>query len=215
MKLYVMFTPYHHQRAMYERVMPKGFQPYLPLAAVSRKSQRGLRQVATPLFPRFVFIHCYLEMYTHLELISTLGVVRLQEDSRGRFLVVPDKEIQLLRRLGDSGSPLQRTAYRLQGSHVGVVQGLLHGICGIIREEAQTTLLVPIHSLQASIAVEIRRWQVMPRIDMGEERCSGRFPEARRSRDHSSAGVRHTTPFQDKRAIPDHVRAMPCLRKIL
>jgi transcriptional antiterminator RfaH len=195
MKWYVLFTPYHRQRAVYERVMLKGFQPYLPLAAVWRKSQRGLGQVATPLFPRYVFIRCYLEMYTHLELISTPGVVRLQEDSQGRFLVVPDEEIQLLRRLGDSGSPLQRTAYRLQGSHVRFVQGLLRGICGVIRDEARTTLLVPIHSLQASIAVEISWRQVMPRIDMGEERSSGRFPEARRPNDHGSPGVRHITPF--------------------
>jgi hypothetical protein len=108
---------------------------------------------------------------------------------------VPNEEIQLLRRLNDSGSPLHHTAYRLQGSYVRGVQGLLRGIFGIIREEAQTTLLVPIHSSQASIVAEIRRWQVMPRIDMREERCSGRFPEARRPSDQGWVGVRHTTPF--------------------
>src|SRR5215831_15751798 len=113
MKWYVLFTQYHHERAVYERVMHKGFQSYMPLAAVWRNSKRGLRQVATPLFPRYVFIRCHLEMCTHVELISTPGVVWLQEDSQGWSLIVPDEEIQRLRRLGDSGCPLRRTAYRL------------------------------------------------------------------------------------------------------
>ena len=123
------------------------------------------------------------------------GVLRLLEDSQGRFLIIPNEEIYLLRRLGDSGSPLQRTAYRLQVSHVRVVQGLLRGICGLIRDEAPTTLLVPIHSLQASVPVEISARQVMPRIGMGEERYSAQFPQARRPSDHGSAGVQHTIPF--------------------
>jgi hypothetical protein len=105
-------------------------------------------------------------MYTHLELISTSGVVWLQEDSQGQSLIVPDEEIQLVRRLGDSGRPLQCTAYSLHGNHVRVMQGPLRGICGLIQDEARTTLLVPIHSLQTSIAVEISGTQVIPRIDM-------------------------------------------------
>ena len=48
MKWYVLFAQYHYERVVHERVMRQGFQPYLPLAAVWRKSQRGLRQVATP-----------------------------------------------------------------------------------------------------------------------------------------------------------------------
>jgi hypothetical protein len=77
----------------------------------------------------------------------------------------------------------------------GACRACCAGFFGIIREEAQTTLLVPIHLLQAIIAVEIRRWQVMPCIDMGQEHCSGRFPEAWQLSDEGWVGVRHTTPF--------------------
>jgi len=108
---YVPYTQYHHRCAVYERVMRKGFQSYLPLALVRQKSKRGLRQVATPLFPRYAFVCRDFEMYTHLELINTPGVIQLQEGSRGRSLIVPDEEIQLLRQLGDSDSPLRHRAY--------------------------------------------------------------------------------------------------------
>jgi hypothetical protein len=52
------------------------------------------------------------------------------------------------------------------------VQGRLHGIFGLSRDEARTTLLGPIHAVQASRAVAINGRQVLRRIDMGEERRS-------------------------------------------
>jgi hypothetical protein len=171
MKWYVLFTQYHHQRTMYERMLRNGFQPYLPLAAEWRKSQRGLEQVATPYCRATSSYVAISRCMPHSSSSASQGPSGFRKIA-GRFLGVPDEEIPLLRRLGDSDSPLQRTTYRLQGSYMRVVQGLLHGIFGLIRDEARTTLLGPIHSLQASIAVEINGRQVMRRIDMGEERRS-------------------------------------------
>jgi transcription antitermination factor NusG len=136
---------------------------------VWRKSNRGLRKVATPLFPRHVFVRCYLEMYAHLELISMPGVMRILEDTLGRLLVVHEDEMRLLRKLCDSDVSLERTGYQPQGEHVEVVQGQLRGISGVVREETKTILLVPIHTLQTSVAVEINRAQLMPCADDGEE----------------------------------------------
>jgi transcriptional antiterminator RfaH len=169
MKWYVLYTRHHHERAVYERLLDKGFQSYLPLGVVWRKSNRGLRKVATPLFPRHVFVRCYLEMYAHLELISLPGVMRILEDSQGRLIVFPEEEIRLLRKLCDFDISLERTGYQPQGELVEVVQGQLRGISGVIREEAKTILLIPIPTLQTSVAVEINRAQVTPCIYAGEE----------------------------------------------
>ena len=38
-----------------------------------------------------------------------------------------------------------------------VVQGHLRGLAEVIRDESKTSLLVPIHTLQTSVAVEIDR----------------------------------------------------------
>jgi hypothetical protein len=48
------------------------------------------------------------------------------------------------------------------------VQGHLRGIAGVIRDESKTSLLVPIHTLQTSVAVEIDRAQLLPGAE-GEE----------------------------------------------
>jgi transcription antitermination factor NusG len=134
-----------------------------------RRSRRGLRKVVTPLFPRHVFVRCYLEIYAHLELISIPGVLRIMEDAQGRWLVLPEDEIHLLRRLCDSDSSRERTSYQPEGELVEVVEGHLRGLFGVIREQVKTTLLVPIHTLQVSVAVDVERTQLKPRIDLGKD----------------------------------------------
>jgi transcription antitermination factor NusG len=176
MKWYVLYTRHHHERAVYKRLLDKGFQAYLPLAMVWRKPNRDLRKVATPLFPRHVFVRCYLEMYAHLELISIPGVMRILEDVQGRLLVLPEDEIRLLRKLCDSDFPIEHAEYQLQGELVEVVQGQLRGVSGVLRRETEAILLVPIPTLQASVAVEINRAQLMPCPDGSEKSRLRPFP---------------------------------------
>jgi hypothetical protein len=83
--------------------------------------------------------------------------------------VVLEDEIRLLRKYCGSDIALGRTGYQTQGERVEVVQGQLRGISGVIRQETKTTLLVPIHTLQASVAVEVDRAQLMLCADGGEE----------------------------------------------
>jgi hypothetical protein len=160
---------------VHERLVDRGFQAYLPLTMGWRKSNRSLRKVATPLFPRHVFVRCYLEIYVHLELISIPGVMRILEDTEGRLRVVPEDEIWLLGKLCDSDISLERTGYQLQGQLMEVVRGRLRGIAGVIRDEPKTSLLIPIHTLQTSVAVEIDRTQLLPCAE-GEALRRSLFP---------------------------------------
>jgi transcription antitermination factor NusG len=149
---------------VHERIVDKRFQTYLPLTRGWRKSNRSLRRVATPLFPRHVFVRCYLEIYAHLELISIPGVMQILEDPQGRLRVVPEDEIRLLGKLCESEISLECRGYQPQGQLMEVVQGHLRGLAEVIRDESKTSLLVPIHTLQTSVAVEIDRAQLLPCI---------------------------------------------------
>lgn len=172
MKWYILYTRHHHERAVHERIVNKGFQAYLPLTMGCRKSKRSLRKVAIPLFPRHVFVRCYLELYAHLELISIPGVMRLLENPQGQVRVVPEDEIRLLGKLCDADITLERTGYQLQGPLMEVVRGRLRGIAGVIRNEPKTSLRVPIHTLQTSVAVEVDRAQLLPCTESQELRRS-------------------------------------------
>lgn len=162
MKWYVLSTRPHHERAVYERLVRRAFEVYLPMARVWRTSNGVRREAFVPLFARHVFVCCYLEMYTHLELITTPGVMRLREDPHGGFLVVPDEEIRTLQEVTNAKVPLEGAPYQIQGERVQVVQGPFRGIVGVIPNGSRTTLLVPIHALKESVAVRISRAQVIP-----------------------------------------------------
>ncbi len=165
MKWYVLYTRHHHDRAVWDRLMHKGFEVYQPLLKVWRKSNGGSRETEVPLFARRLFVRCYLEMYTHLELITTPGVMHLLEDLPGQFLVVPDEEISTLRQIISAGVPFEGAPYHIYGMRVQVVQGPLRGVTGVIREGSPTTLLVPIHTLRKSIAVQIEWAQLIACAD--------------------------------------------------
>jgi hypothetical protein len=62
MHWYVLYTRPHHERAVAERLLQRGFDAYLPWTAGRRRSRR-------PLFPRYVFVGCTLNPVTHLVLI--------------------------------------------------------------------------------------------------------------------------------------------------
>jgi hypothetical protein len=74
----------------------------------------------------------------------------------------------LLGKLCDADISLESTGYQPQGQLMEIVRGHLRGIAGVIRNESQTSLLVPIHTLQTSVAVEIDRVQLLPYAE-GEE----------------------------------------------
>lgn len=161
MKWYVLYTRHHHERTVYERLLARGLELYLPLARVWRKSHRGLREMISPLFPRYLFVRCYLEMYAHLELISIPGVLHVMEDERGQLMVISEDEIRLLRKLCNTDVALEGAAYLPDGEFVEVVEGRLRGVAGVFSDQNKTTLFIPLHTLRASVAVEVGSTQVM------------------------------------------------------
>jgi transcription antitermination factor NusG len=162
MKWYVLYTRPHHERVVRERLIRKDFEVCLPMARVWRISNGVRRTSLFPLFPQHVFVRCFLDMYTHLELITTPGVTRLREDPRDGFLVVSDEEVHTLQQVMNAGVSVTRAPYRIQGQHVQVARGPLREVAGFIRGRSHTTLLVPIPTLKEGVAVHIRRADVIP-----------------------------------------------------
>ena len=123
-----------------------------------------------PTLPDHVLVRCYLGIYAHLEFISIPGVMQILEDTQGWLRGVPEDETRLLRKPCDSDISLERTGSQLQGQLIQVVGGRLRGISGVLQNETKTSLLIPIHTLQMNVAVEIDRAQLLPYAKRGEPR---------------------------------------------
>jgi transcription antitermination factor NusG len=162
MKWYVVHTQHHHEQAVSERFRLRGYEVYLPLATISHQSKHGLRHITAPLLPRHVLVRCHLDMYSHLELITTPGVTQLPEDAKGQLLAISEAEMRLLQQLCTAGLPLDRTASLPDGKWVRVVGGPLHGVLGVLDQGLPATLVVPIPTFRMSVGVSLGREQVVP-----------------------------------------------------
>ncbi len=162
---YVVHARYHHERAVYARLLQRSFEAYLPMMRVLRTSNGVRREVQVPLFPRRVFVRCFLDHYTHLSLITIPGVIRLLEDADGRFLAVPEEEIRTIRRLLGARVHCERAPYQAAGDRVKVVQGPLRGITGVVREDPPEVCFVPIHALKESVAFRVSPGQTVPKVE--------------------------------------------------
>ncbi len=165
MRWYVLHARYHHERAVYGRLLQRGFEPYLSMTSVLRTSNGVSREAQVPLFPRRVFVRCFLDHYTHLSLITIPGVIRLLEDADGQFLAVPEEEIRTIRRILGPRVHCERAPYQTAGERVKVVQGPLRGIIGIVREDRPEVCFVPIHTLKESVAFRVSPGQTVPEVE--------------------------------------------------
>jgi transcription antitermination factor NusG len=165
MRWYVLHARYHHERAVYGRLLQRSFEAYLPMTRVRRTSVGARRETEVPLFPRRVFVRCFLDQYTHLSLITIPGVIRLLEDAEGRFLAVPGEEIRTIRRLLGARVYCERAPYQADGERFRVVQGPLRGITGVVRADLPEICFVPIHALKESVAFRISPGQTVPAVE--------------------------------------------------
>ncbi len=178
MKWYVLHTRHNHERAVYGRLLGKVFEPYLPLLRVARRLRRMSRPAHIPLFQHYVFVRCNLDMYSHLELVMTPGVIRLVHDGHGLPLVVPEEEIQTIRQICSADVTLEGFANQLQGERMRVTRGALRGITGIVPEGCPGTLVIPIHTLRKGVAVRIGRLAVIPCSDLSQSPVTGSYSNA-------------------------------------
>lgn len=173
MEWYALHTRHNHERAVYQRLLGKVFEPYLPLVRLVRTSRRENRPAYAPLFQREVFVRCNLDTYTHLELVTTPGVIALARNSRGLPLTVPDEEIRTLRLLCSAEVPLEEFSHEPRGERMRVLQGGLRGITGIVPEGSSGTLVIPIRTLGKNVAVRMSRAEMLPCSNFVERVSTG------------------------------------------
>ena len=74
---YVVQTHPHSERRALQHLERQQFEVYLPRYSKRRKQARKVELVATPLFPRYLFVTVDLDVQRWLSIRSTIGVSRL------------------------------------------------------------------------------------------------------------------------------------------
>jgi len=161
---HVLWTRSNFEQQVHDQLVAKGFQPFLP--KVGRWSRHAsLRYVArVPMFPGYLFLRHAMDKASYLEVCKARGLVRILGESWDRLAVVPDGEMEAIRRVIDAGLVVLPHPYLREGQKVRVHSGSLAGAEGILQrsEAAEGLLVLSVDLLKRSVVVEIDCTLVVP-----------------------------------------------------
>ena len=138
----------------------KGYQCLLPTYPERRRYTDRFKEVQSPLFPGYVF--CCFDPVHRLPIITTPLVHEVV--SFGRVpCPMSEEEITSIQQIVDSGVLARPCPYLRIGQKVRIQEGPLAGVEGIFSsEKGDARLIVSVHLLQRSVAVELERHCVRP-----------------------------------------------------
>jgi transcription antitermination factor NusG len=109
------------------------------------------------MFPGYLFLHNALDKGSYVEVLKARGLVTILGERWDRLAVVPDVEIEAIRRVLEVHLPVLPYPYLRDGQRVRIADGPLRDVEGIlVRSKPRKGLLVlSIELLRRSIAVEV------------------------------------------------------------
>lgn len=160
---YALRTRGRHEKVVDSQLAARGIEAFLPLVARRHRWADRWKVVSLPLFPGFCFARfCYDDHARRLAVLKTVGVVELLGID-GRPTAVPDAEIDTVRTLVSSVLPIDPHPYLKEGMEVEVIRGPLEGVRGVlVRKAKHARLVVSVHLIQHSAAVELDADDVVP-----------------------------------------------------
>jgi transcription antitermination factor NusG len=138
----------------------KGFSTYLPLTKSRRQWSDRIAEIESPLFPGYVF--CRFDPTYRLPIVTTLGVLGIV--GAGRIPEpIPEEEIDAIKTVVRSGLIAEPWVYLREGDKVRIFAGALEGLEGLlVRKKSEFRVVVSVHLLQRSVAVEVDREWIRP-----------------------------------------------------
>jgi transcription antitermination factor NusG len=152
-------------RSNYERTVStllghKDVEQFLPTYRSRRVWTDRIKVLDLPLFPGYIF--CRIPLEQRSRVVTTEGVVGFVGAGR-QPIPVSDAEIEAIRKIVLSNTPVQPWPFLKIGQTVRINSGSLAGIEGIlIRVKNSWRLVVSVALLERSVAVEIDTAYVSP-----------------------------------------------------
>ena len=152
---YVLHTKSRHEKVVNDLLLKKSVEAYLPLLTMRSKRRDRKVMIRVPLFPGYLFVKTDLHPNSHLEVVKTVGAVRLLGNKQGP-VPVSDQTIDSLQIMVDSNHPVT-TGHRLKtGDQVMVVHGPFTGVVGtFVRYGGKGRIIVNIEALGQHAGVEV------------------------------------------------------------
>ncbi len=158
-KWYAIHTRSRFEQKVYDGIHGKSIEVFLPRIQVMSRRKDRRKKILVPLLPGYVFVNTSLDPDEYLQILKTVGVVRLI-GFKGQPVPVKDDEITSLRILDGTDRTVHNRAYMNSGDMVMIMEGPLKGLVGFyIRHKDQGhRVVVSVELLHRSLEVEIEDW---------------------------------------------------------
>lgn len=150
---YALYTKPRHEKKVEQQLLEKGLTCYLPLRSVRRQWSDRRKWVDEPLFRSYVFVKANnRERYEAVRSYGALRVVGF----KGIPIVVPEEEIDRIRRILREVENVEPADYFTAGDAVEIVQGPLSGMKGVLEEVRNDhRLVVRIDSVRQALKFSV------------------------------------------------------------
>ncbi|MFH1212494.1 MAG: UpxY family transcription antiterminator [Candidatus Neomarinimicrobiota bacterium] len=150
---YAAYTKPRHEKKVIGLLEQQEIECYLPLVCGQHQWSQRRAEVEEPLIRGYVFVRIRKDQ--SLYVLETYGVVRFVMFSR-EMAMVPDFQINALRRSLEGGFTLSPTNYMQIGQVVEVTEGSLKGVIGKIqRIDNQDKFVLTLDAVQAAYTIQI------------------------------------------------------------
>ena len=151
---HVVYTRSRHEKTVAGLLRELDVEYFLPLVRVLSQWADRKKWVEKPLFPGYLFVCLHKEEIPFVR--ETRGVARLVGTEPHRPSIVPDKEVENIRRLVSSGVKVDPYPYLKPGRLVRITKGPLQGVEGtLIRRQGRFLLVVSIRVMGRSSVAEV------------------------------------------------------------
>ena len=152
---FVLHTRSRFEQVVFDGLEGKSLQTFLPKITVMSKRRDRRKKLRVPLFPGYVFVKSDLNAYERLEIVKTIGVVRLVGNKDGP-VSVPENAIESLKIMVSGDNEVVTGTRFRKGDRVLVVEGPFSGVTGVfVRYKGGGRVVVSIEALGQYAGVDV------------------------------------------------------------
>ena len=150
---YAVYTRPRHEKKVFETLQEMEWEAFLPLVPRVRLWKDRKKKVEMPLFSSYLFAR--FDYKYRFDLLHISGVVKVV-NFKGTPAVVPEWQIDALKKMIANPEKMQLEQYMRAGEQVEVIEGVFKGMRGAVKVvKGMTRLMVTIEGIQQTVSVEL------------------------------------------------------------
>ena len=163
---YVIHTRSRFENVVFDGLLRKSFEVFLPKVQVPSKRRDRKLIITVPVFPGYLFVKTDLNAREHLNIVKTVGAVRLIGTREGP-VSVPDETIASLKIMVSTDIPIITGKRLVRGDKVMVVTGPFAGVIGTFSNyRGKGRVVINVDALGQTAGVDVHEddIELLPKI---------------------------------------------------